>query len=142
MGQSTSQNTDWSLIWGFPNIWNGWFKMDNRIKTDDWGVPPKLGNLHLDSGYIHTYIHIYIYIYMYVCMYVYIYIPNIGQPYVVFKLLLCFILWMIFMLFLRQQQILSRLASVVSSCVAHHPWVTTLTDGHSLRHHASPWAQE
>lgn len=59
-----------------------------------------------------------------------------------FKLLLCFILLMIFMVFLRKQQILSRLASVVSSCVAHHPWVTTLTDGHSLRHHASPWAQE
>ena len=68
-------------------------------------------------------------------------LTNIDQPYVVFNLL-CFILLMIFMLFLRKQQILSRLASVVSSCVAHHPWVTTLTDGHSLRHRASPWAQE
>ena len=102
--------------------WNGWFKMDNRIKTDDWGGTPQVRK----PPYGYT-----IYI-----------LTNIDQPYVVFNLLLCFILLMIFMLFLRKQQVLSRLASVVSSCVAHHPWVTTLTDGHSLRHRASPWAQE
>ena len=62
VGESTSQNIGHSH--GGFHKWNGWFKMDNRIKTDDWGVPPKLGNLHMD-------IHIYICIYIYVCIYIY-----------------------------------------------------------------------